>query len=201
MKISSKFVLLLLFITSSLLFVSSQTQVRDTDQESFTSIVISQTGLDFIKNLLITKAVSAIIPLQLPKIEKTVKIPFVGNVRMVLSNITIYRIDVLSSYVKPGESGVAIIASGTTCNLSMNWFYEYSTWLVPVDISDKGRASVQVVGYLNFILFSSLCCYEFDANVKLGIFFFYLMCLDETKSLVILHLMPIGDVGKRMLLK
>ncbi|KAJ0112384.1 hypothetical protein Patl1_01906 [Pistacia atlantica] len=115
-------------------------------EESFTSIVISQNGVDFVKDLLITKEIASIVPLKLPKIEKTVKIPFVGNVRMVLSNITIYRIDVSSSYVKPGESGVVIVASGTTCNLSMNWYYEYSTWLVPVEISDKGRASVQVEG-------------------------------------------------------
>ncbi|EEF33422.1 Lipopolysaccharide-binding protein precursor, putative [Ricinus communis] len=65
---------------------------------------------------------------------------------MVVSNFTIYEINVLSSYVKPGDSGIAIIASGTTCNLSMNWYYQYSTWLLPVEIADKGRASVQVEG-------------------------------------------------------
>ncbi|KAK0590124.1 hypothetical protein LWI29_022959 [Acer saccharum] len=85
------------------------------------------------------------IPLRLPKIEKTVKIPVIGNVHMVASNITIYNINVLSSYVKPGDSGVVIVASGATCNLSMNWSYKYSTWvLVPIQISDKGSASVQV---------------------------------------------------------
>lgn len=136
--------------TSATLFlvvvIASQIEslVHATDEESFTSIVISQSGVNFIKDLLITKEIASIIPLKLPKIEKTVKIPFVGNVRMVLCNITIYRIDVPSSYVKPGDSGVVIVASGTTCNLSMNWYYEYSTWLVPVEISDRGRASVQV---------------------------------------------------------
>lgn len=72
------------------------------------------------------------------------KIPFVGNVHMVLSNTTIYKIDVSESYVKPGDTGIAIIVSGATCNLSMNWYYSYSTWLVPVEISDRGSASVQV---------------------------------------------------------
>lgn len=65
---------------------------------------------------------------------------------MEVSNITIYQIDVLSSFVKPGDTGVAIVASGTTCNLSMKWHYSYNTWVVPVVISDKGRASVQVEG-------------------------------------------------------
>lgn len=42
---------------------------------------------------------------------------------------------------------MALVASGTTCNLSMNWFYSYqNTWLVPVEVSDKGGASVQVEG-------------------------------------------------------
>lgn len=147
MKILSKILpLLLLLITSS--FFSSQAQVGASNQESFTSIIISQTGLDFVKDLLITKAISSIIPLALPKIERAVKIPILGNVRMVLSSITIYTIDVLSSYVKPGDTGVVFVVSGTTCNLSANWFYEYTTWLLPIKISDHGIASVQVVYFV-----------------------------------------------------
>ncbi|KAK4846290.1 hypothetical protein QYF36_015471 [Acer negundo] len=150
LKKSSAFLLLLLLIASSSLCISithSQTHVRSTDQESFTSVVISQKGLDFVKDLLITQAISSMIPLRLPKIEKTVKIPVIGNVHLVASNITIYNINVLSSYVKPGDSGVVIVASGATCNLSMNWSYKYSTWvLVPIQISDQGSASVQVEG-------------------------------------------------------
>ncbi|KAF2284848.1 hypothetical protein GH714_031201 [Hevea brasiliensis] len=65
---------------------------------------------------------------------------------MRLSNITIYEIDVLSSFVKPGDTGIAIVASGATCNLSMSWYYQYSTWLLPVEIADRGNASVQVEG-------------------------------------------------------
>ncbi|KAK4263852.1 hypothetical protein QN277_029213 [Acacia crassicarpa] len=84
------------------------------------------------------------IPLRLPNMEKTVKIPLVGNAVMMLSNITIYQIDVPSSNIKPREDGISILASGMTCILSMNWYYSYSTWLVPVEISDEGSASVQV---------------------------------------------------------
>lgn len=65
---------------------------------------------------------------------------------MVVSNITIYGIDVGPSYIKLGDDGIAIIASETTCNLSMNWYYSYSTWLAPVEVSDEGSASVQVEG-------------------------------------------------------
>ncbi|KAK6919274.1 Lipid-binding serum glycoprotein, N-terminal [Dillenia turbinata] len=129
------------FILVCSIVISSQA-----NEQGFISAVISEKGLDFIKELLVTKAISSLTPLQLPQIERIVKIPLVGNLRVVFSNITIYEINVSSSYVKPGETGIAIIASGTTCNLSMNWYYSYSTWFSPVEISDKGRASVQVEG-------------------------------------------------------
>ncbi|XP_054797834.1 putative BPI/LBP family protein At1g04970 [Prosopis cineraria] len=133
--------LFLILLASSLIPGYAQDQLND---QSSISLVITQDGLDFLKDLLVNKAISSMIPLRLPKIEKTVKIPVVGNVFMVLSNITLYQIDVPSSNINPGEDGISIITSGTTCILSMNWYYSYSTWLVPVDITDKGSASVQV---------------------------------------------------------
>ncbi|KAL9316175.1 hypothetical protein ACSQ67_017176 [Phaseolus vulgaris] len=132
--------LVLLLIVSSLNHGYAQFHPQN---EAFISLSITQNGLDFVKELLVNKAISSLISLQLPNIEKTTKIPIVGNVYMVLSNITIYHIYVPSSHVKPGETGISITASGVTCNLSMNWYYSYSTWLVPVEISDKGRAEVQ----------------------------------------------------------
>ncbi|KAF3443371.1 hypothetical protein FNV43_RR13053 [Rhamnella rubrinervis] len=129
----------------ALFFIPTHTYVQSSDQ-TFTSVVISQQGLDFFKDLLTAKAISSIVSLRLPHIEKTVKIPFVGNVDMVLWNISINEIDVGSSYTKLGDSGIAIIASGLTCNLSMNWHYSYSTWLFPVVVSDEGRASIKVEG-------------------------------------------------------
>ncbi|XVE78375.1 hypothetical protein DITRI_Ditri13aG0139800 [Diplodiscus trichospermus] len=140
-----------LFLLISSLFLSSQAdlhlQPSRNQDESFTSILVSQQGLDFVKDLLINKAISSFIPLQLPStIEKSTSIPFLGIVDMVISNVTIYKIDVLSSYVKPGNTGIAIVASGTTCNLTMNWHYSYSSWLLPIEISDEGKAFVQVEG-------------------------------------------------------
>ncbi|XP_061360703.1 putative BPI/LBP family protein At1g04970 isoform X2 [Gastrolobium bilobum] len=134
---------ILLLLASSLNHGYAQFQPKD---QAFISLLITQSGLDFVKDLLVNEAISSIISLRLPNIEKTAKIPVVGNVYMVLSNITIYQIDVPSSHVKPAETGISILASGVTCNLSMNWYYSYSTWLGPVEISDKGRAQVQVEG-------------------------------------------------------
>ncbi|CAI9760396.1 unnamed protein product [Fraxinus pennsylvanica] len=84
------------------------------------------------------------LPLYLPKIEKAVKIPVAGKVHMVLSNIIVERIDVISSNVKTGDDGIHISVSGATANLSMNWKYSYSTWLVPIAVSDQGSATIGV---------------------------------------------------------
>ncbi|VVA90026.1 unnamed protein product [Arabis nemorensis] len=132
---------IILILQSFFFFLPSHTQT-----DSFTSVLISQNGLDFVKNLLVNKAIASIIPLQIPRIEKSVRIPFLGGIDVVVSNLTIYELDVASSYVKLGETGLVVVASGTTCNLSMNWHYSYSTWLPPMEISDKGIASVQVKG-------------------------------------------------------
>lgn len=161
-----------LFILIATFLVPTHSHLEPTDQ-AFTSVVLSQRGLDFLKDLLIDNAISSIIPLQLPNIEKSLKIPFVGTVYMVLSNSTIYEIDVSESFVKPGDTGIVIIASGATCNLSMNWYYSYSTWLVPVQISDTGSASVQVriLGYWRLMETLCLCnwvflyCVIFNGNL------------------------------------
>ena len=129
-KVLSLFLLLLLIIPSSF------------QEEGFISVVISDKGLDFAKDLLIEKAISSIVPLQLTQIEKQVKVPIIGTVHVVLSNITIYSVEVPSSYVETGETGIVLIASGATAKLSMNWKYSYSNWFI--EISDNGRASIQV---------------------------------------------------------
>ncbi|XP_073221255.1 putative BPI/LBP family protein At1g04970 [Cicer arietinum] len=135
----SPFFLLLLLI-SSLNLGHAQSQPKN---QAFISMLITQNGLDFVKQLLVEKAISSLISLQLPNIEKSTKIPLMGNVYLVLSNITMYRMDVPFSNVKPKETGIFILASGVSCNLSMNWYYSYSTWLGPVRISDH---EVQVEG-------------------------------------------------------
>ena len=143
----------LFLLASSLTQGYAQFQLKN---EAFISLLITQNGLDFMKELLVNKAISSLASLGLPNIEKTVKIPVVGSVYMVLSNISSYHIDVPSSHVKPGETGISIIASGVTCNLSINWYYSYSTWFVPVKTSDRDRAEVQAWNW-SFIFFLSFC--------------------------------------------
>ncbi|XP_038690731.1 putative BPI/LBP family protein At1g04970 [Tripterygium wilfordii] len=128
-------------IISSFLLIPARTHLQS-HEESYISLVISSKGLEFAKDLLVEKAVSTLIPLQVPDIEKTVNIPVVGKVNMGLSNITISGVNIASSLVETGENGIVLVASGATANLSMNWWYSYRRWFIT--IRDEGEASVQV---------------------------------------------------------
>lgn len=150
MATATAYILLIIFITTPYSCSCSSSEFTD---ESFISMLISQTGLDFLKQLLVNNAIASLTPLELPQIEKTLKIPFLGKIHIVLSNITIYHVDVPSSYIKPGDTGIAIVGSGTSCNLTMNWHYSYGTWLLPVSISDSGLASVLVIFLLPHLFF------------------------------------------------
>lgn len=148
-----RYLVLLHILLSALSYIASQSQIQATTigsvstRQSFVSLLISAKGLDFVKELLISKAISSLIPLEIPRIENTQKIPIIGSVHVVISNITIYQIDVAESYIKPGESGIAIIVSGATANLSLQWGYSYTTsWFAPFEISDRGKAEIEVQG-------------------------------------------------------
>ncbi|XP_051133888.1 putative BPI/LBP family protein At1g04970 [Andrographis paniculata] len=131
--------LLLLLLTFSYIQVESR-------ENGYITAEISNRGLEFLKDLLIQEAESSLVPLELPRIEKAVKIPIIGNVQIAISNIVIERIDVTSSTLQTGDSGIVIDVAGATANLSMNWEYSYSTWLLPISLSDNGNATVQVEG-------------------------------------------------------
>ncbi|KAL9267288.1 putative BPI/LBP family protein [Drosera capensis] len=137
--------ILLIFFIFSKFCILGHTQLNSSE-DGYISVSISEKGLVFVKDLLIDKAVSALTPLELPDIVKNVKIPVVGKVHIVLSDVVIYHIDVESSYVESGEDGFVIAASGATGNMSMSWKYSYKPWLVPIEVSDKGDASVLVEG-------------------------------------------------------
>jgi hypothetical protein len=114
------------------------------EDDGFISGVISNKGLDFAKDLLIEKGIETIVLLKLPEIENTAQVPLVGNAKVVLSDITIKDVQVNSSSVMIGESGIVIVVSGATVDLSMKWKYTVSSWLIPIGITDHGTASIKV---------------------------------------------------------
>lgn len=132
------------FMFLSLLLIPTSAHVQ-VNEGGYISAVISKKGLDFFKNYLINKATSSIIPLELPDIEKSKKIPLIGKVHMALSNIIIYSVEIDSSYVETGDTDLLLAVSGATADCSMNWEYSYGSWLLPT-ISDSGAATVLVEG-------------------------------------------------------
>ncbi|TKY57351.1 putative BPI/LBP family protein [Spatholobus suberectus] len=133
------------FLLLSLLFLSSSTSGDlQHHEEGFISLVISDKGLDFAKDFLIDQAVASLVLSQLPQIENSVQVPLVGKAKVVLSDITINDIQVNSSYVKTGDTGIVLVVSCATADLTLKWRYTISSWLVPIGISDSGTATVKV---------------------------------------------------------
>lgn len=90
------------------------------------------------------RAADTLAHLSVPDIERSVSIPIIGTVRMVASRIVLGGVAVANSTVAAGDTGVVVAASLSSVNLTMEWSYSYSSWLV--DISDSGNASIQVEG-------------------------------------------------------
>ena len=117
-----------------------------TGDEAHLSAVIGDTGLAFAKDVLIGEAVRSLTPLRLPGAEKAFRVPFLGGIRAAVSNITLFHLDVGDdSVVGLGDSALVVVASGITANISMAWSYSYYSWYFPVEISDRGTASILVI--------------------------------------------------------
>lgn len=127
----------------SLLFIPTSGDLQH-HEDGFISVVISDKGLDFAKDFLIEKAITSILLSQLPDIEKSVKVPLVGKAQVVLSEITIQDIQIDTSSVNTGDTGIVLVVSGATADLSMKWRYSARTAFVPIGISDSGTATVKV---------------------------------------------------------
>uniref|UniRef100_A0ACD6AK45 Uncharacterized protein n=1 Tax=Avena sativa TaxID=4498 RepID=A0ACD6AK45_AVESA len=128
-----------------LLFASASAGTGD---EAHVSAVIADKGLAFAKDVLIGEAVRSLTPLRLPGAEKSVRVPFLGGIRATVSNITLFHLDVGDdSVIRPGDSGLVVVASGVSANISMAWSYSYHSWYFgPLEISDRGTASILVQG-------------------------------------------------------
>ena len=114
----------LFFLVLSFLLILASTHLKS-NEDGFISVLLSNKGVDFAKDVLIKKAVSSMIPLQLLDIEKSVIIPLLGKVDVVLSDIIINSVSISSSSVETGEIGIVLVASGATADLTMNWKCSY----------------------------------------------------------------------------
>ncbi|KAK7276894.1 hypothetical protein RIF29_18041 [Crotalaria pallida] len=134
----------IIFLLLSLLFIPASVVGLQHHEDGFISVVLSDKGLDFAKDFIVDQAAASILLSQLPDIEKKVKVPLVGKAQVILSEITIKDIKISTSTVKTGDSGIVLVVSGTTADLTANWRYSARTSLVPIGITDSGTATVKV---------------------------------------------------------
>ncbi|KAH9299386.1 hypothetical protein KI387_031068, partial [Taxus chinensis] len=112
----------------------------------FTEVTVSEKGLNYARELLVDEALQSLIPLRIPDMKKSVKVPYILDFKAKLYDAAVANISVPSSSVHLGKIGINIIASQVQLNLTMKWRYSYTTGFIPFTVSDKGRAFVQVDG-------------------------------------------------------
>ncbi|KAL5077439.1 hypothetical protein RYX36_016423 [Vicia faba] len=149
-----------LFFLLHLLLIPTTCYIQPYDG-GFISGVISNKGIDFAKDLLIEKGIESIVLLNLPEIENSAQVPLVGKAKVVLSHITIKDIQVNSSSVMIGESGIVVVVSGATADLSMKWNYTVKGMQVGLTLSLKNKE-----GRLKLSLLDH-GCYVGDLSIKL----------------------------------
>lgn len=109
-------------------------------------ITISQKGLDYVKDVLVTQILQAEIPLHLPDMTKSASLAFVGEINASFTNVTLVRAEVHDSAITLGNAGIAVQGSRAIANLTLNWEFTYTTGWLPNPISDRGAADIRVRG-------------------------------------------------------
>ena len=127
------------------------------DDEAAIWITLSQSGLDWLKDVIVEQILTKITPVTFPDITSDSTVPFVGRFMSYFSNFTLLRAAVGSSIVLVNEEGILLMASDVATNLSLDWQYTYDNMWLPSPISDSGGAFIQVSSILfPFKLFSFL---------------------------------------------
>lgn len=116
------------------------------EDRGFMQINVSEKGLNFVKYILVQQALQSLVPLQIPAIKKSLYVPLIAHFNAEVYNSSIVNVEVPVSSIQLGTEGINIITSEVEVNLTMQWKYYYTTWLVPYPVSDEGRASVTIEG-------------------------------------------------------
>ncbi|MCO5614974.1 hypothetical protein L7F22_069260 [Adiantum nelumboides] len=117
---------------------------RGSDDAPGIWVTLAQRGLDYLKDVLLTQVLDAISPFPLPDITKTTNIPFVGEVSLSFTNVTLVHAKVPSSTVALGDTGIIVQALNAAANLTLSWRYDYRNIWLPGPVSDFGGAEIKV---------------------------------------------------------
>jgi hypothetical protein len=117
----------------------------ETSEVAGIMVTLSNSGLDYVKEVLVNEILAEITPLSLPDIKAHVDSP-IGRLSTTISQILLTGANVSYSDVDMGKTGVTVFAGDVQAKLRFHWYYEYSASYVPWPVNDGGWADVEVNG-------------------------------------------------------
>lgn len=118
-------------------------------------VTLSNSGIDYVKEVLVNEILAEITPLVLPDIKGHVDTP-IGRLDTKLSQILLSGANVSYSDVDMDQSSITIFAGDVHARIRFHWYYEYSASYVPWPVNDGGWADVEVWIPALLFIFSSL---------------------------------------------
>lgn len=123
-------------------FGSTQRDGNESDVAGI-MVTLSQSGIDYVKEVLVNEILAEITPLSLPDINAHVDSP-IGCLDMKISQILLSGANVSYSDVDMGKTGITVFAGDIHARIRLHWYYEYSASYVPWPLNDGGWADVEV---------------------------------------------------------
>lgn len=106
-------------------------------------VTLSESGINYVKEVLVNEILAEITPLALPDINAHVDSP-IGRLDTKISQILLSGANVSYSDVDLGKTGITVFAGDVEARIRLHWYYEYSASYVPWPVNDGGWADVEV---------------------------------------------------------
>jgi hypothetical protein len=106
-------------------------------------VTLSESGLAYVKEVLVNKILAEITPLALPDINAHVDSP-IGRLDTQITHIELSGANVSYSDVDLEKTGITVFAGDIQARIRLHWYYEYSATYVPFPVNDGGWADVEV---------------------------------------------------------
>lgn len=106
-------------------------------------VTVSESGLNYAKEVLVNEILAEITPLWLPDIKTHIISP-IGRVDTQISHIELSGANVSYSDIDLGKTGVTVFAGDIHARIRLHWYYKYTAPYVPFPVNDGGWADVEV---------------------------------------------------------
>lgn len=106
-------------------------------------VTLSESGLTYVKEVLVNEILAEITPLALPDIKAMVDSP-IGRLSTQITHIELSGANVSYSDVDLEKTGITVFAGDIQARIRLHWYYEYSATYMPFPVNDGGWADVEV---------------------------------------------------------